>query len=126
MLLENKIAIITGGNRGIGAATAKQFAKEGARIVITYSSEKSKALANEIIEGSEGLAVQCDVTRKSDVKNLIDMTLEKFGTFHILVNNAGIFLDHSVESLDESVVDAHVAANLKGPIYARPWQSVSL
>ena len=116
MLLKNKVAIITGGNRGIGAATAQRFAKEGARVVITYSSEKSKAAADGFIGGIDGIAVQCDVTQKNDVKNLIDTTLEKFDTIHILVNNAGIFLDHSVESLDESVVDDHLAANLKGPI----------
>ncbi len=116
MLLENKIAIITGGNRGIGAATAKRFVEAGARIAITYSSEKSKAAAEEIIGGGGGIAVQCDVTQKNDVKHLIDSTLKAFGTFHILVNNAGIFLDHSVESLDESIVDAHIEANLKGPV----------
>jgi 3-oxoacyl-[acyl-carrier protein] reductase len=116
VLLKNKIAIITGGNRGIGAATAIRFAKEGARVVITYSSEKSKAAADEIIQVTDGIAVQCDVTKESDVKNLIDIALEKYRAFHILVNNAGIFKDHSVESLDESVLDAHIAANLKGPI----------
>jgi 3-oxoacyl-[acyl-carrier protein] reductase len=116
MLLKNKIAIITGGNRGIGAATAKRFAKEGARVVITYSSEKSKAAADEIIQGIDGIAVQCNVTQKREVQNLIAATLEKFDALHILVNNAGIFLDHSVESLDEAIVDDHLAANLKGPI----------
>ncbi len=116
MLLKNKVAIITGGNRGIGAAAAKRFAKEGARVVITYSSEKSKAAADEIIDGIDAIAVQCNVTQKREVENLIATALEKFGTFHILVNNAGIFLDHSVESLDESIVDDHLAANLKGPI----------
>ena len=116
MLLENKIAIITGGNRGIGAATARRFVEAGARIVITYSSEKSKVAADEIIGDGGGIAVQCDVTQKNDVKYLIDSALKEFGTFHILVNNAGIFLDHSVESLDESILDAHIEANLKGPI----------
>ena len=116
MLIKNKIAIITGGNRGIGAATARRFVEAGAQIVITYSSEKSKAAADEIIGGGQGIAVQCDVTQTNDVKHLIDSALKKFGSFHILVNNAGIFLDHSVESLNESVVDAHIAANLKGPI----------
>jgi 3-oxoacyl-[acyl-carrier protein] reductase len=116
MLLKNKIAIITGGNRGIGAATAKRFAKEGARVVITYSSEKSKAAADEIIQGIDGIAVQCNVTQKREVQNLIAATLEKFDALHILVNNAGIFLDHSVESLDEAIVDDHLAANLKGAI----------
>jgi 3-oxoacyl-[acyl-carrier protein] reductase len=116
MLLKNKVAIITGGNRGIGAATAKRFAKEGARVVITYSSEKSKAAADEIIQGIDGIAVQCNVTQKREVQNLIAATLEKFDALHILVNNAGIFLDHSVESLDEAIVDDHLAANLKGPI----------
>ena len=116
MLLENKIAIITGGNRGIGAATARRFVEAGARIVITYSSEKSKAAADEIIRDGDGIAVQCDVTKKNDVKHLIDSALNEFGSFHILVNNAGIFLDHSVESLDLSIVDAHIEANLKGPI----------
>jgi NAD(P)-dependent dehydrogenase (short-subunit alcohol dehydrogenase family) len=71
MLLTNKVAIITGGNRGIGAATAKLFAKKGASVVVTFSSEKSKGQANETIQGLEGLAVKCDVTQKIDVKNLM-------------------------------------------------------
>ena len=116
MLLKDKVAIITGGNRGIGAATAKLFAKEGASVVVTFSSEKSKGQANETIEGLEGLAVKCDVTQKKDVKNLIARTIKEFGGFHILVNNAGIFRYHSTDSLDEIVVDAHIATNLKGPI----------
>ena len=64
MLLKNKVALITGGNRGIGAATARRFAKEGARVVITYSAEKSKAAADEIIDGIDGIVVQCDVTKE--------------------------------------------------------------
>ena len=116
MLLEDKVAIITGGNRGIGAATSKLFTKEGAKVVITYSSENSRAKADETIRGTDGIVVRCDVTKEDEIKHLVDSTLSKFGRINILVNNAGIFENHSIEAFDESAVDADISTNLKGPV----------
>lgn len=116
MLIEDKVAIITGGNRGIGAATAKRFAKEGAKVVITYSSGKSRAKADETINGIDGIAVKCDVTQADDVKNLIGTAIEKFGRLDILVNNAGIIIEHSISEFDEKAVTDQIATNVIGPI----------
>ena len=90
--LENKIAIVTGGNSGIGEATAKLFAKEGASVVITARREEElKRVADEITaEGGKCVYVPGDVTVTADVENVVQKTIEAFGRIDILVNNAGI------------------------------------
>ena len=96
MKLKNKIAIITGASKGIGKSTALLFAKEGAKIVINYSSSEKEALSivDEIKEiGSEAIAVKCDVANENEVKEMIQHTIGKFGKIDILVNNAGVVFD---------------------------------
>ena len=96
MRLKNKIALITGASRGIGKATALLFAKEGAKIVVNYFSSEKEAFAivDEIKKiGSETIAIKCDVSKESDVKKLVQATIDKFGKIDILVNNAGIVFD---------------------------------
>lgn len=90
--LTDKVAIITGGSRGIGKATAELFAQEGAKVAICSGSsvEAGEAVAAGIREnGGEALYMQVDVTDKEQVQKFIDATIEKFGTVDILVNNAG-------------------------------------
>jgi 3-oxoacyl-[acyl-carrier protein] reductase len=116
MLVRDKVAIITGGNRGIGKAAALLLRKEGAHIVITYSSDQSREPANGVIKETRGLAVKCDVTQMIDVRNLIRQTIKKFGRLDILVNNAGFMDSHTVSHLNEAVVEAHIATNIRGPI----------
>ncbi|MEJ2218271.1 MAG: SDR family NAD(P)-dependent oxidoreductase [Gemmatimonadota bacterium] len=86
MKLEKKIAIVTGGGRGIGRAIAAAFAREGAHVVVTAAREKREiqAVASEI----GGTAVLADVTRDDDVRRLVDGVVSDFGGIHILVNNA--------------------------------------
>ena len=96
MKLKNKIALITGANKGIGKATALLFAKEGAKIVVNYySSKKEASFAVDEIEkiGSDAIAIKCDVSKEDEVKKMVDQTINKFGKIDILVNNAGIVFD---------------------------------
>src|SRR3989338_3635872 len=96
MRLKNKIALITGSSKGIGKATALLFAKEGAKIVVNYFSSEKEAFAivDEIKKiGSETIAIKCDVSKESDVKKLVQATIDKFGKIDILKNNAGIVFD---------------------------------
>ena len=90
--LEGKVAVITGGNSGIGEATAKLFAREGATVVITARREHElKRVSDEIAaEGGKCVYIPGDVTVTADVDNVMDKTVELFGRIDILVNNAGI------------------------------------
>lgn len=99
MKLSNQVAVITGASEGIGAAIARRFAGEGARVVLAaHSEEKLKVLAEEL--GSErALAVPTDVTDAEQVKRLMARTREHFGGLDILVNNAGVGLYASVAEM---------------------------
>ncbi|MBP1925813.1 NAD(P)-dependent dehydrogenase (short-subunit alcohol dehydrogenase family) [Sedimentibacter acidaminivorans] len=94
--LEGKIAIITGGNSGIGRATAELFCKEGAKVVIaSRRSEKNNETVNEITsQGGEIMAIMADVSKKDDCKKIVDETIKKYGHIDVLVNNAGIADKH--------------------------------
>lgn len=96
MQLQNKVALITGGSSGIGQATALLFAKEGANIVISFKENK-KGAESAVVEleklGIEALAIQADLSKDSDAKELVEKTVEKFGQLDILVNNAGRYID---------------------------------
>ena len=89
--LENKVALITGGTSGIGAATALLFAKEGARVVIAGRREKEGNAIVAQIEKAGGQArfIQADVSKEADVQNLITTTISTFGKLDIAFNNAG-------------------------------------
>jgi NAD(P)-dependent dehydrogenase (short-subunit alcohol dehydrogenase family) len=90
--LDNKIAIVTGGNSGIGRATAKLFCKEGAKVVIACRREsENKKVVDEIAaEGGEIMAVKADLSKKEDCKKVVQETIKKYGRIDVLVNNAGI------------------------------------
>ena len=92
-LLSGKTAIVTGASRGIGRATALRLAEAGANVVVNYLHNAEAA--NEVVKlcqtiGVEALAVQADVGKLADAQRLTDKTIEKFGTFDILIANAGI------------------------------------
>ena len=90
--LDNKIAIITGSNSGIGRATAMLFSKEGAKVVISgrRDAENKKVLAEITKQGGEAFAVKADVSNKEGCKRIVDETIKKHGRIDVLVNNAGI------------------------------------
>lgn len=99
--LKNKVAIITGGNSGVGEATAKLFAAEGATVVITARREAAlEKVAGEIrAAGGTVLAVSTDISKLGDPEKLTDIVMEKFGKIDILVNNAGI-LEEGLKPID--------------------------
>lgn len=117
MRLKNKIAIITGSSRGIGKSTALLFAKEGAKVIIDYhvsniepnAEENARSVVDEIKKnGSEAIAIKCDVSKENEVKEMIKKTVDKFGKIDILVNNAGIvfdvpFLERTVEQWKQTM-----------------------
>lgn len=87
--LENKVAIVTGGSKGIGEAIAERFVEEGAKVVITARhTEEGEALANKL--GENALFIQQDVSKKAEWEKVIKETLDHFGKVNIIVNNAGI------------------------------------
>ena len=95
-MLKDKVAIVTGGTRGIGRAIALKLADQGANIVINYrnsdkEAEELKAILEE--KGVKVLTVKCDISNFEDSKNLMDKCKEVFGKIDILVNNAGITKD---------------------------------
>ena len=115
-LLEDKVAIITGGSRGIGAGIAKKFAELGAKVVFTYrsSEEKAKAVEAELKAlGTEALAVQSDASEFNQAEALIKTTLDTFGKIDILINNAGITRDTLMLRMKEEQWDQVIQTNLK-------------
>ena len=119
--LENKVCIITGGNSGVGAATAELFAKEGAKVVI---SARRVAQLEEVADkiranGGEVLAVPTDVSKVEDVENLIAETVKNYGRIDVLVNNAGV-LEAGLKPVDKCTdedIDWVYGINAKGTIY---------
>lgn len=119
--LEGKVAIITGGNSGVGAATAKLFAKEGAKVVITARREtKLEEVAAAIREdGGEVLPVVTDISKKGDADKLVAKVMEVYGKVDILVNNAGV-LEEGLKPIDrftDDDLDRIVEINQKGTMY---------
>lgn len=116
MRLKDKVAIITGTGKGIGEATAKLFAKEGAKVVgCARTFENADKVAQEIIAaGGEAIAIKVDVSKKADVDRLFQTTMEKYGRVDILINNAGITDDARLVKMTEDQFDRVVAINLKG------------
>ncbi|ONI47217.1 3-oxoacyl-[acyl-carrier-protein] reductase [Candidatus Epulonipiscium fishelsonii] len=118
-MLTEKVAVVTGGNRGIGKAIALAFAKQGAKVVINCSAEKSLETANKVVDeiasfGGEAFAFVADVSSFSEAKNLIDASIKKFGKIDILVNNAGITKDGLLLRMSEEDFDDVINVNLKG------------
>ena len=119
--LEGKVAVITGGNSGIGACAAELFAKEGAKVVISARRvEQLEAVAEKIkASGGEALAVPCDISKKEQCKAVIDKAVKAFGTVDILVNNAGV-VDSGIEAVEkvtDQTIDTLIDINAKGSLY---------
>lgn len=116
-LLKGKTAIVTGGSRGIGRATALRLAEAGANVVVNYYQHKDDA--DEVVKeckehGVEAFAVKADVANLDEVNHLIGRALEKFGTLDLVVANAGIWEGAPVEEMREEIWDKVLDANLKG------------
>ena len=92
--LNNKVAVVTGASKGIGASIAKGLAAEGASVVVNYASSKEGAdgvVAEIVGKGGKAVAVQGDVSKASDVKRLFAETKKAYGRLDVLVNNAGVY-----------------------------------
>lgn len=115
--LENRVAVVTGGSRGIGRAAVDSFSKLGANVVVNYVKDKKAAdaavgFAEE--QGVQALAVKADMSYKGDAQRLIDATVAKFGRLDFLVCNAGIWEGSPVDQMTEEVWNRTIDLNLKG------------
>ena len=119
--LDNKVAIITGGNAGVGKEIAKLFASEGAKVVISARRQQVLEEAAKEIEEAGGtvLCVPTDISKVDDVKNLVSKTVETFGQLDILINNAGV-LDkglNAIDQIDYDDLNRVIDINQKGTMY---------
>ena len=114
--LEGKVALVTGGNSGIGLATVRAFHANGARVIV---SGRDLATLEEVTRqlGSDVLAVQADVAKLSNIDHLMARASETFGKLDILFVNAGIFKGASLEEVDEAAFDEMINVNLKGAYF---------
>ena len=117
MKLKDKNALVTGSSRGIGRAVALAFAKEGANVLVNYTSNEKAA--NEVVQEIQGMgrqsrAVKADVAQKAEAENLVQAAIEAFGSLDILVNNAGFTRPALMLKMTEEQWDAVVDIHLKG------------
>jgi 3-oxoacyl-[acyl-carrier protein] reductase len=115
--LTGKVALVTGGSRGIGAAIAKSLAEDGADVAISYvsSPEKAETLVRELQEkGVRAVAFQADQARPEEVAALVNKVVEHFGHLDILVNNAGVFITGTVGEVKAEDVARQLAVNVVG------------
>ena len=120
MLLDGKVALVTGASRGIGRAVALKLASEGAKVAINYAGSQGKAeeVKAEIEKmGGEAILVQANVADKDAVEAMVGKVVEAFGTIDILVNNAGITRDGLLARMKDEDFEAVVDINLKGVFY---------
>jgi len=118
--LKDKVAIVTGSARGLGAATARRLAEEGARVVINdIQAERAEATAAQLrADGFQAHCVVADITRADQVAALVDETLRVFGGLHVLVNNAGAPRDKYLVKMSEDDWDFVIGVMLKGAFLA--------
>ena len=113
---KERVAIITGGARGIGKAIALAFVREGARIaIVDVERERAETLKNEIGGiGGKAISISCDISKSSEVKAMVSQVQNTFGRVDILVNNAGIIRRGTIETVTEEDWDRVIEVNLKG------------
>ena len=119
--LNDKVAVVTGASKGIGAAIAKQLATEGAKVVVNYSSSKKDAdkVVDEIAkDGGKAIAVQANLSKQADIERLFADTKKAFGRLDVLVNNAGIYEFSPLENVTEEHFHKHFNLNVLGLLLA--------
>ena len=115
--MENKVAIVTGGSRGIGAAIAERLANDGFAVVVNYSGNaaEAEALVSKIeADGGKAIAARADVSDAGSVARMFDAAEAAFGGVDVIVNNAGIMKLAPIADSDDALFDSQVAVNLKG------------
>jgi 3-oxoacyl-[acyl-carrier protein] reductase len=116
--LSGKVAIVTGGSRGIGRAICLKLANDGAKVVVNYSS--SPAAAEEVVSSigsSQSIAIKADVGNIDEISHLVDETVSKFGKIDILVACAGIMPLNELEKVTEEEFESVFNLNVKGPLF---------
>ncbi len=111
MRFDDRVVLITGAGRGIGAATAQVFAKEGAKVAV---SDLDEAPAREVAEPIGGLAIACDVSDRSQVESMVERTVKELGGLDVLVTCAGIIRDNLLFKMTDEDWDAVIDTHLKG------------
>lgn len=117
--LKDKVAIVTGASKGIGAGIARQLAADGAKVVVNYSSSKNgadKVVADIVAAGGSAVAVRADVTRKAEVDALINVAINSFGRLDIVVNNSGVYQFAKIEETTEELYRKQFDINVLGPL----------
>lgn len=117
-MVEDRVAVVTGGASGIGAACVRKFASEGWRLVVNYFLEEEHAAAQALVEAGRGLAVQGDVSRDQDCRRIADQAVSHFGRIDALICSAGTTRIVAHANLDELSLDDFVATasvNTAGP-----------
>ena len=114
--VKGKVAVVTGSSKGIGFGMAQGLAYYGADLVImSRNIDEAKAAAEEVKElGGNAIAVKCDVTKKEDVQNLVQVVMDEFGRIDILINNAGMNIRKPLVEYEEEEYDKVINTNLKG------------
>ena len=132
MTLQGKVAIVTGGSRGIGRAICLGLAAQGVRVVVASRTEDETSAAPEFARyaagtihdtvqriqaaGGTAVGIKCDVTQEKELRHLVAVALEHFGRLDILVNNAGIDCESPVVALDIDLLDRCLAVNVRAPL----------
>ncbi|KTS34408.1 MULTISPECIES: SDR family NAD(P)-dependent oxidoreductase [Pantoea] len=117
--LQDKVALVTGASKGIGAAIARQLAADGAKIVVNYAADKNgadKVVAAIEAAGGTAVALAADVTDQPQVEALIQSTLAQFGRLDIVVNNAGVYQFAKIEESSEALYRKQFDINVLGPL----------
>lgn len=117
--LKDKVAIVTGASKGIGAGIAKELAAEGVSVIVNYATAKDdadKVVAEIISKGGNAVAIQANVSIAADVKRLFEESNNAFGQIDIVVNNAGIYKFYPIETITEEVYSEMFNLNVLGPV----------